>query len=318
MYNIGIDIGGMSFKGGIVDKDGIIVYKEIVSTVLNASADRNADDLANLIKSLIKNSNIAVDEIESIGIGFPGTTDGTKGIVVHTPNINFTNYPIIKALKQRLPKDFPIYISNDANCAALGECLFGSKKIDNAILITLGTGVGTGIVIDGKIFEGYKSMGAEGGHIRIKTGGERCGCGNRGCFEAYASASALIRQTKAGIEKYPQSILAQVAQKEGEVCGKTAFIADRQGCKIAKSIIKKYTKYVGDGLISILNLFGSECIIIGGGISKEGDYFIKPLSRYINRYKYGSKFYPKTKVVAASLHNDAGIVGAASLGQTKK
>ncbi len=317
MYNIGIDIGGMSFKGGIVDQKGNIVYKEVVATVPNASADKNADDLAELILILIRNSKLDVAQIASIGIGFPGTTDSDKGIVVHTPNISFEKYPIKKALKQRLNNDFPIYISNDANCAALGESLFGKQKIDNAVLITLGTGVGSGIIVDGKIFEGYKSMGAEGGHIRIKSGGEKCGCGNRGCFEAYASASALIRQTKLAIEKNPQSILAQVAQKEGEVCGKTVFIADRQGCKVAKSVIRRYTKYVGDGIISILNLFGSEYIIIGGGISKEGDYFIKPLSRYINRYKYGSKFYPKTKVIPASLHNDAGIVGAAFIGQSK-
>src|SRR5574344_2174773 len=143
MYNIGIDIGGMSFKGGIVDQNGNIVYKEVVATVPNASADKNADELAELILSLIRDSKLDVAQIASIGIGFPATTDSDKGIVVHTPNISFEKYPIKKALKQRLNNDFPIYISNDANCAALGESLFGKQKIDNAVLITLGTGVGS-------------------------------------------------------------------------------------------------------------------------------------------------------------------------------
>lgn len=313
MYHIGIDFGGMSIKGGLVDENGTIVYKEIAVTKAGGTSDEVTDDLAKLITAIIEKSGVPSGQIESAGIGFPGTVDSKKGVVVYTPNVDFKNYPVVARLKERLKYNLPVIVNNDANCAALGEALFGKIKVLNAILVTLGTGVGTGIVVDGQVFEGYRGMGAEGGHMRIKTGGERCGCGNRGCFEAYASATALIKQTAAAIDKNPDSLLAKVAVREGEVSGKTAFIAAREGCRVAAGVVKRYTKYVGDGIISLLNLFGSEYVIVGGGISKEGEYFIKPLARYVNRYKYGHDFYPKTKVIAATLYNDAGIIGAANL-----
>ncbi|MEG1612870.1 MAG: ROK family protein [Clostridia bacterium] len=312
MYYIGVDFGGMSIKGGLVNEQGRIVFKCVVPTKPNGSSDSIADDLARLIDTVIKNSSADKLQIGAIGIGFPGTTDAKNGIIRYAANVNFKDYPIVSAINERLSCNLPILISNDANCAALGEAMYGQKKVDNAIFVTLGTGVGTGIIIDGKVFEGFNSMGAEGGHIRLKTGGALCGCGNKGCYEAYASASALIKQTKLAVKKHSGSILAEVSQTEG-FTGKTAFIAARKNCPVALALINKYTKYVGDGMISLLNLFGSEYIIVGGGISREGDYFIKPLEEYINRYKYGHDFYPKTKVMAASLYNDAGIIGAAEL-----
>lgn len=315
MLYIGIDFGGMSIKGGLVNDKGEILFKSSIQTKPNNKSDEISDDLVNLIEDIISKSSFSAKEIASIGIGFPGSVDSVKGIIRYTPNVNFNNYPIVNAIQERLKYKIPVIINNDANCAALGEAKFGKERVDNAVLVTLGTGVGTGIIIGGKVFEGFNSMGAEGGHIRIMSGGEECGCGNKGCFEAYASASALIKQTKKAIEQNPDSLLLRYANENG-INGKTAFDASRAGDKVAMNVVNKYIEYVGDGIISLVNLFGSEYVIVGGGISHEGDYLIKPLSDYVNRYKYANDIFPKTKVITASLYNDAGIIGAAALGMS--
>lgn len=309
MNYIGIDIGGMSIKGGIVSSAGEILKKEVVTTNPWADDDVIVGDIASLIKSLIGDG---AESVKGIGLGIPGTVDGKKGRVSVTPNINLTGTCLVKKLHAYFP-DVPIKISNDANCAALGEALFGSEKLDDAVLVTLGTGVGTGIILDGKLFEGNGGAGAEGGHMVIKTGGEKCGCGRRGCWEAYASASALIRQTRMAADKNPDSILAKIVKEDGEVNGKTVFKAQSEGCPVAQKVIKKYLVYVGDGIVNLVNIFRPKAVIVGGGISKEGERIIKPLQAYVNRKAYAPKFSPKVKVMPATLFNDAGIIGAAAL-----
>lgn len=313
MYYIGVDFGGMSIKGGLVDEKGNFVYKTVIETHPDAPSDEIAADVARLIEEVADKSGIGLANVLSVGIGVPGACDSKRGYIYNTTNVNFTDYYLAAEVQKRLSVKLPVYLDNDANCAALGEVLFGGRKITDALMVTLGTGVGTGIIVDGKIFGGYRNMGGEGGHTCLKMGGEKCGCGAHGCFEAYASATGLIRQTKDAIAKNPDSMLARIAEKNS-ISGKTAFEAARLNDKAAKAVVRRYIKYVGAGIVSILNLLGSEYVIVGGGISREGDFFIKPLSRYINRNKFGSGFYPKTKVVAATLLNDAGIVGAAALG----
>lgn len=312
MYFIGIDVGGMSIKAGIIDETGKVLAKQNIVTVPEKSSAEIVADIAELIRSIVKNNNLTFADVSGIGMGFPGSVYDAKGEIVYCCNINLVKVPIVKMLTAELGVK-NIKISNDANCAVLGETLFGAGRgAKNTVLITLGTGLGTGIIIDGRLLTGNHSAGAEGGHMQINIGGPKCGCGKPGHYESYASATALIRQTKEAIAKHPESIMSEMAGKEG-VSGKTAFIAAKQGDKVANAVLKKYFKYIGMGLVNFANLFYPEIIIVGGGISKEGDYIVKPLQRYVSRNVYGQQYNPKIKLVAASLGNDAGIIGAASL-----
>lgn len=312
MKYIGVDVGGMSLKAGLVDENGKVLAKQILETTPGRAGADIVDDIAWLLQSIVKNNGLSFSDIGGIGMGFPGSVYDSKGEIVYCCNIDLVKIPIVKILSAKLGFS-NIKISNDANCAVVGETLFGAGKgAKNAVLITLGTGLGTGIIVDGRLLTGNHSAGAEGGHMQINIGGPVCGCGKAGHYEAYASATGLIRQTEAAMAKHPESLLNEVAAKEG-VCGKTAFIAAKDGDKTAIAVVKKYIKYVGMGLVNFANLFYPEIIIVGGGVSKEGDVLVAPLQRYVSRYVYGSQYNPKIKVVAAALGNDAGIIGAAAL-----
>jgi glucokinase len=315
MYIMGIDIGGMSVKGGIVDeKNGGIVCKASVETRAGENYSVIISDVAELIRRLLFNADLKISDIKGLGLGIPGTIDSKRGVIAYSNNINFIEVPIVAELHKSF-SGLPIFINNDANAAALGEVKFGSaREYSNVLFVTLGTGVGTGIIIDGKLFEGVGSAGAEGGHTVICVGGEPCSCGRRGCFEAYASATALIRQTKAAIEKNPDSLMVGIVEERGRVCGQTAFIAAKRGDKAAVSVVGKYIEYVGEGLVNLANIFRPEVILIGGGISNEGDALIIPLQKFMDENCYGMKNgNPRVLVKKASLTNDAGIFGAASL-----
>lgn len=312
MKFVGVDIGGMSVKAGIVDENGNILQKKVAKCNPTEHESAIIASIAELILSLLAEAGVDKQEIEGIGIGCPGSIYDEKGVVRYSCNINFRNAPLAKAVGDIVGIK-NVKVSNDANCAALGETLFGAGNgAKNSVMVTLGTGVGTGIVVDGKLLTGNRSAGAEGGHMQIDIGGAMCGCAKRGHYEAYASATALMEQTATAIKKYPDSLLAAMA-KDRAVDGRLAFDAARQGCKIANNVVKRYIKYVGMGLVNFANIFYPEVIILGGGISNEGDYIVKPLQRYVSRNVYGAKYNPKIKVVAATLKNDAGIAGAAAL-----
>ncbi|MCQ2409494.1 MAG: ROK family protein [Clostridia bacterium] len=312
MYYIGIDIGGMSIKGGLVTQDGSILLKKTIVTGVDKKDRDIVLDIAALINDIISEYKIKKEDIKGIGIGSPGSVYDEKGIIRYCCNIPFRNTEIVKILKNELGIN-NIFVSNDANCACLGETMFGAAKgHKNTILMTLGTGVGTGFIVDGKLLTGFKSAGAEGGHIQINIGGKECGCGKKGHLEAYASAKALMQQIDEACIKNPDSLLNKLKEKEG-LDGKIVFEAAKEGCKTAKSVLKKYIKYLGMGLVTLANVFFPEVIIIGGGVSNAGDDLIKPLQRYVSRNIYGSEFNPKIKVMAAELKNDAGIIGAACL-----
>lgn len=312
MKYVGVDIGGMSVKCGIVDKNGKLLFKKSAPIKADESDTVILSDIAELVKDTLAESGTDVSEIGGMGIGCPGSVYDAKGIVRYSCNINFRNTPIVKVLRD-LTGISDVRVSNDANCAALGETMFGAGNgAKNSVLVTIGTGVGTGIVVDGRLLTGNQSAGAEGGHIQINMGGAVCGCGKKGHFEAYASATALMNQVKAACEKHPESLLAKYADEHG-IDGRTVFICAEQGDKVAISTLKRYIKYIGDGLLVFANIFFPEVIIIGGGISNEGDKLIKPLQRIVSRGVYGAQYNPKIKVVAATLKNDAGIVGAATL-----
>ena len=311
MYSIGVDIGGMSIKIGIVDEFGKILYKTSFKTERNPTVA--IDAIAKQIQKLLNENNIVIQNIKGIGVGCPGAVNGKLGIIDFLPNLDWENVEIGKILRTYF--DTEIKISNDANVAALGEAIHGcAKQFNSVIMFTLGTGVGGGIIIDKKLFEGEFSRGAELGHTTLILNGESCTCGRKGCVECYTSATALIKQTKLAMEKNKNSKMWQYANNDiNNVDGKTAFECAKQGDIAAVEVVDKYVYYLGESILNMLNIFRPEAFIIGGGISNAGDYLINKLKEYCEKASYGYKKAPKTQILKASLGNDAGIIGASLL-----
>lgn len=266
-----------------------------------------------MAESVIKLAQTAEIEVKAVGIGSPGMIDGEKGIVVYSNNLAWEKVPLAAELRNRL--HLPVRITNDANAAAYGEYACGAgKNYKTIVMLTLGTGVGSGIVIDGKLFEGNRGAGAELGHETIRFGGEKCTCGRRGCFEAYASATALIRQTRRAMEKDRQSKLWDLCGGDiANVNGKTAFDGSRAGDITAKKVVRAYIRYLSEGIANIVNAFRPEAVLLGGGISREGDNLVNPLKKKVKKLFFGGSRYAPVKILAATLGNDAGLVGAAIL-----
>ena len=309
---IGIDIGGMSIKGGIIAENGEILQKNTCPTIPDMSYQDMAKAIFDLCITLIENANLSKKDIIAVGIGCPGTIWKEKGIITYANNLGFKNVHLVEEFQKYW--EIPTFIENDANAAALGESKFGSGKgYRNCIFITLGTGIGGGIIINGDIFSGERGAGAEVGHTVIKINGEKCTCGRRGCWEAYASATALIRDTKRVLEKNPDTIMHKIVENYGKASGRTCFEAAKLGDEEGKKLVKRYVKYIGCGVCNLVNIFRPEIVMIGGGMSNEGDYFIKMIEKYVQRHNYGGNINPKVKIVRATLLNDAGIMGAASI-----
>ena len=301
---IGIDLGGTNIAGGIVDDNGVVTHKMSVPTKQGASCAELAKDMAKLAIELAKSVGKSEGEIDSVGIGCPGFVDGGKGIVRFAGNLGLTDAAIKEEFKKWL--DVPVCIENDANAAAYGEYRLHGSESGSFVLITIGTGIGGGIVVNNKIYRGFYGAGAELGHITMYKDGIPCSCGRNGCFEKYASASALIEQTKEAIANNPASLMA----KEQSVTGKTAFDAAKAGDAVAKAVVDRYISYLAEGIMDIIMLLRPERIAIGGGIANEGDAFIDRIRKYVveNLKTYDIS---KTEICAARLLNDAGIVGAA-------
>lgn len=313
MYYIGIDLGGTNIAVGIVKENGEILAKKSTPTV-PGDMNKTISLMANLIKEICNDENVSLEEIKSIGAGIPGTIDSKNGIVVYSNNLNMENYEFVKELQKHIDK--PVFISNDANVAALGEAVSGgAKDCDSAVIVTLGTGVGGGIILDGKIWEGYMSAGGEIGHTVISVDGEQCSCGRKGCWEAYSSATALIRDTKKAIDKNPNSLMAKMTEKDGKVSGKTAFKAARENDEAAQGVVDSYIKHLAEGVANMINLLSPECVLLGGGVSHEGDNLLNPLREAVKPLIYGGNRVPRAKIDVAKLGNDAGIIGAAMLGK---
>ena len=307
MY-IGIDLGGTNIAVGIVDDKGKIIAKDSTPTIAERGYKEIVKDMARLSKKIMADNNIAESEIKGVGIGCPGTVDSKTGTVLFSNNIRMEKTPLADEFRQYF--DVNVKILNDADAAAYGEYQINGDNVDSFVFITLGTGVGGGIIINKKVYNGFNSAGGELGHITLVHDGVPCNCGNIGCWEAYASVTALIRQTKEAMEKNPQSLMHELAKKEGKVSGKTAFEAAKAGDEAGLEVVKKYREYVASGLVSIINIFQPERLVIGGGISKEGDYLINPIIEYCYAHEY-NKYGVKTQISIATLFNDAGIIGAA-------
>lgn len=307
---VGIDLGGTFIKGGIVDKAGNILVMDKVPTESEKGADGVAENIAKLTFSLLEKQGVSVGDVAGIGMGVPGMIDSKAGNVIFSNNLNWKDFRIGEKLQALT--GLSVKIANDANVATLGEVKFGgAKNMENVIMITLGTGVGGGIVADGKLIEGNKSVGAELGHSVIVADGERCTCGRRGCLEAYASATALIRDTKAMMNLYPESKMWEVGSLDN-VNGATAF-AYKDVDVYAKQVVDNYIKYLAMGLTNFANIFRPEVILLGGGVCAEGDNLVKPLQALVDRDIFAGKMGPQVPIVTAQLGNKAGLLGAAAL-----
>ncbi len=318
MYTIGIDLGGTNIVASVVDDDYNIIGTSKTPTNSPRSADEIFDDIADVCEEAVKTAGLTMEDIDSVGMGTPGTVN-QDGVIEFANNLAFNNVPARTMLAKRINKpEEKVFIENDANCAALGEAYAGcGNGAKDFVAVTLGTGVGSGVIIGGKIVNGVNYAGGECGHMVIVVDGEQCSCGRKGCWEAYASATALIRQTKKAIEEYPDSLMHKLAKEEGKVSGRTAFDAMRLGDIAGIKVVDDYIKYVACGLINIVNALQPEIICIGGGICNEGETLMKPLRRFVQSERYSIHSKIQTKIVKAELGNDAGVIGAALLGKVK-
>ena len=316
MYYIGIDLGGTNIAAGIVDESYKIIKKASTPTKASRPADEIVADMAKLCADLIADCGITVDQIRYAGIATPGTANSDTGVVEYANNLPFLRYPIADKLKEKFPVK-AVYIENDANAAAKGEAVAGvAKGAKYSVMITLGTGVGGGMVFDGKVYSGFNYAGAELGHMVIEHNGKPCSCGRRGCWEAYSSATGLIRMTREKLEKTPRDATVMWERIDGNldnVSGKTAFAAARRGDSVGQEVVDEYISYLACGITNIINIFQPNVLSIGGGICNERDFLLNPLMEIVNRDQYTRNSDNKTQVKIAALGNDAGILGAALL-----
>lgn len=311
MYTIGIDIGGMSVKVGLVDEKGNIIEKNVEKTI--PGYQNVVNNMVSQVNRLLKSNNLTIKDIKGIGVGCPGAVSGKKGIIDVLPNLDWENVPLVKLLQDAL--GVKVVISNDANVAHLAEAVFGvAKNVNDSIMLTLGTGVGGGIVINKKLYEGTDSKGAELGHSTLILGGKPCSCGRNGCIETYVSATALMAQTReAMLEDKSSKMWDFVGGDINNVNGRTAFECAKMGDATAEKVVSNYVMYLSESLMNMMNIFRPEMIILGGGVSGQGDYLINRINEYCEKYAYGYHGAPKPEIVIARFGNDAGIIGAAAL-----
>ncbi len=309
-YYVGIDLGGTFIKGGIVDDLGNILLQDKLPTETEKGGEAVAQNIAKLANQLLENMGLSKEQVEGLGMGSPGMIDSKSGTVIFAGNLNWKHFKVCERVSALT--GLQVKIGNDANVAALAEVKFGAAKAYNsAIMLTLGTGVGGGIVVDGKLIEGNLGAGAELGHVVIEEGGEACTCGRKGCLEAYASATAIIRDTRRAMEAHKDSKMWEVGSLEA-VTGKTAFdYADTD--VYAKEVVEKYVKMLACGITNFANIFRPEVVILGGGVCAQGDTLVKPLQRLVDKEIFAGEMGPQVPIVIAELGNSAGLLGAAAL-----
>ncbi len=314
MYYLGIDLGGTNIAAGIVDENGTLLLKDSVPTNAAREADDIIRDMASLCKRLLDKKGLTTDDIEYAGIATPGTADHDNGIVVYANNLPFLHYPIADKLKSFLGVK-KVLIENDANAAAKGEAAVGAAKgFSSSVMITLGTGLGGGIVLDGKVYSGFNYAGGELGHTVIEVNGLPCSCGRKGCWEAYSSATGLINMTKRKLDTVKDSVMHDYVRRDGKVSGRTAFDAMRAGDAAGKEVVDEYIYYLAMGITNMINIFQPEVLVIGGGVCNEKAYLTEPLNKIVAAEQYTRNSDKKTEIRIAKLGNDAGIIGAAMLG----
>ena len=309
---IGVDFGGMSVKIGVFDARGTLIAKHSAPTSAADGYSATMQKIARAVQDACTAAGIQPRQLRAVGVGAPGVIDGAAGVIVRWSNYGWEDKPFAADLSALL--QLSVTLANDANAAALGEARFGAgKKYNSSILLTLGTGIGCGVIFGNKIFEGTGGAGTEAGHMVIEAGGIPCPCGRRGCFEQYASATALIRDTKRAMFENKNSALWRLAGSPEGVDGKTAFSAAREGDAAARKVVDAYIRYLSDGVANLVNLFRPEAVLIGGGVSNEGEALLAPLRKYVGERLYIDAAKVPLTLVRAALGSDAGIYGAYAL-----
>lgn len=308
MYRIGIDLGGTNIAVGVVNDRYEIVARRSVPTGAERPAEEVIRDMGDAVEEALRQAGLTAVDCASMGVGSPGACDPQTGLVKRAYNLNWFDVPVCRMLHQRF--GIPVRLGNDANCAALAEVVAGAAVgCQDMVLITLGTGVGSGIISRGKILSGLRGGAGEAGHMLLVLDGEPCTCGRRGCWEAYSSATALIRQARQAAAEHPESLLAGAE----EITGKTVFDAADRGDETANAVVDRFCDYLGAGVTNIVNALAPEVILIGGGISRQGERLLAPVRRYVEKNCFGGKDGAIPIIAAARLGNDAGIIGAAAL-----
>lgn len=316
MKYIGVDLGGTNIVVGLIDMEGNIIKSYTRPTIPTRKTEEIFDDIIDMCQILIEEFNLNLSSLKGIGMGIPGEVDSKKGIINYSNNIPIKDFNVssyMKNLCKKVNMDIPFFFANDADCAALGELVAGAGKgCSDLVILTLGTGVGGGIIIDNKIYSGFFAGGAELGHQTIVHNGELCTCGNKGCLEAYASASALIRDAKKAAKENPNSLLNTLADNNLEnITAKVVFDAKDQNDSVAITLVENYIEYLAVGVANLINIFKPEVLLLSGGISKQGEKLTTPLKEKVVTKVFGNDL--KTKIDIATLGNDAGLIGAAML-----
>lgn len=311
-YTIGIDLGGTTMTAGLVDENYEIVGKITWATRLPRPAKELEEALAKLCRTVAKENNVPFDQVSYVGIGTPGSVNFTTGFVGYNTNFNYYDWNLGPDMEKLL--GCKVYVENDANAAAFGEYIAGGAKgYRDAVIITLGTGIGSGIILNGKILRGFNFAAGEMGHTVIVMGGRQCNCGRKGCWERYASARALSDDTREAMKDAPDSIMWKIAGDLDHVNAKTAFDAAEQGDEIAKQVLQKWMNYVGCGVANVVNTFEPEVVCIGGGVSNQGEVLLGPVRAYVEKETHNITTGKCPEIRACVLRNDAGVIGAAAL-----
>ncbi len=314
MNYLGIDIGASNIAAAVVSSDFSIMGKSKIKVRQGISAAEFCDDIAKAARTAASEAELPIDDIAYCGIGCPGIISSHSGVLEYASNLGYSELPLAYEIGRRL--GMSTYIENDANCAALGEvCAGAAKGARSALVVTVGTGIGGGIIIDGKIYSGVNGIAGEIGHMSLFSGGVDCSCGRKGCWEAYASATALKQQTRDAMAAHPDSLMWKYAPALNKVSGKTAFRAMDDGDEAAKEVVERYIYYLAEGLTNCINILQPEVVCIGGGVSHEGDGLMIPLRERVQRYRFGQCNIRHPRIVAAQLSGEAGIIGAAMLGK---
>jgi glucokinase len=314
MIYIGIDLGGTGIKAGVVDEQGVILAKESCPTGVERGYEAVIRDMAQVAIKAVETSGHTMDDVKAVGIGIPGIMDPKTGIVPFCTNLSWHNVPIISEMHKYIDK--PVYVDNDATVAGLAEAVSGvSAGINNSIFITLGTGVGGGIIMNGKVFSGSNGIGSEIGHMITVAGGEMCTCGNRGCWERYASATAIIREGRRMVEAKPETaLLKRVNGNPEAITAKDVIDLAKEGDPDCAELFDNYVYHLCVGLVNLINVYDPELIALGGGVSAAGDFLLDAVRAKLPQMVF-YKAMPYARIELAQLKNDAGIIGAAMLGR---
>lgn len=311
MKRIGIDVGGTGIQVGVVDENFRILSEDSVPTRSKLPFEEQIRQVASCVHAVIRKAGLTTDDIVSVGVGIPGIAleDGT---VDKCTNMGWEHVPFRSEFNRYLDK--PVYIDNDANVAALAESHAGvSAGTSSSVFITIGTGIGSGIILNGKIWKGFHGIGGELGHVIMDLDGEPCTCGNRGCLERYCSATAIIRMGRQAARECPDSLLNQYSGGNGElITAKVVFDAAKAGDQAASDVYRRFIDYLSQAIASVVNFFDPEIIVLGGGVSKAGSFLLDPVLENYKKYII-FRDLPVPEVKLAVLGPEAGIIGAAML-----